>query len=151
MASLFDEAGSAKEFINKLTAIPGRQAYFLDVPGTESAKGLSVVEFQATEIMGAPTELRIVATHAQQLARADYLNLDAVFTIVPDDGVPKKISGFIERISNVNSQSTTMSWPIPVFLEIEFPKPISLRVWLPTLVAIASCPQPGSMAGCMPS
>ncbi|WP_322032659.1 hypothetical protein [Paraburkholderia sp. J76] len=32
-----------------------------------------------------------------------------------------------------------MSWPIPVFLKIEYPKPISLRVWLPSLVAIASC------------
>ncbi|CAD6556681.1 hypothetical protein LMG27952_06168 [Paraburkholderia hiiakae] len=31
-----------------------------------------------------------------------------------------------------------MSWPIPVFLNIEYPKPISLRVWLPTLVSIAS-------------
>lgn len=32
-----------------------------------------------------------------------------------------------------------MSWPIPDFTKIEYPKPISLRVWLPTLVAIASC------------
>lgn len=31
-----------------------------------------------------------------------------------------------------------MSWPIPVFSKIERPKPISPRVWLPTLVAIAS-------------
>jgi hypothetical protein len=31
-----------------------------------------------------------------------------------------------------------MSWPIPIFSKIEYPKPISLRVWLPTLVAIAS-------------
>jgi hypothetical protein len=31
-----------------------------------------------------------------------------------------------------------MSWPIPVFSKIEYPKPISLRVWLPTLVAIAT-------------
>lgn len=31
-----------------------------------------------------------------------------------------------------------MSWPIPVFTKIEYPKPISLRVWLPTLFAIAS-------------
>lgn len=32
-----------------------------------------------------------------------------------------------------------MTWPIPVFTKIEYPKPISLRVWLPTLVIIASC------------
>ncbi|WP_321951740.1 type VI secretion system Vgr family protein [Paraburkholderia bannensis] len=112
MASLFDEAGTAQEFISKLTAVPGRQAYFLDVPETESAKDLSVVEFEATEVMGAPTVLRIVATHPQQLARADYLNLDAVFTIVPDDGVPKKISGFIDRISNVKTSKDLSQYEI---------------------------------------
>ncbi|POR55067.1 Rhs element Vgr protein [Paraburkholderia eburnea] len=112
MASLFDEAGKAKEFINKLTAIPGRQAYFLDVPGTESAKELSVVEFEATEVIGAPTEVRIVATHPRQLPRADYLNLDAVFTIVPDDGVQKKISGFIDRISNVKTSKDFSQYEI---------------------------------------
>lgn len=31
-----------------------------------------------------------------------------------------------------------MSWPIPSFSPIEKPKPISLRVWLPTLAIIAS-------------
>jgi hypothetical protein len=31
-----------------------------------------------------------------------------------------------------------MPWPIPVFSEIERPTPISLRVWLPMLAAIAS-------------
>jgi hypothetical protein len=31
-----------------------------------------------------------------------------------------------------------MSWPIPVFTKIEYPKPISWRLWLPTLVAIAA-------------
>jgi hypothetical protein len=31
-----------------------------------------------------------------------------------------------------------MTWPIPVFTKIEYPKPISLRVWLPVLIAIAS-------------
>ncbi|WP_213303576.1 type VI secretion system Vgr family protein [Paraburkholderia sacchari] len=112
MASLFDEAGKAREFISNLTTIPGRQAYFLDVPGTESAKDLSVVEFSASESMGAPTEVRIVATHPQQLPRADYLNLDAVFRIVPDDGIEKKISGFIERISTVKTSKDFSQYEI---------------------------------------
>jgi hypothetical protein len=30
-----------------------------------------------------------------------------------------------------------MSWPIPVFPKIEYPKPISWRLWLPALVVIA--------------
>lgn len=31
-----------------------------------------------------------------------------------------------------------MSWPIPIFSKIEYPKPISLHLWLPALVAIAA-------------
>ncbi len=97
---------------NILPAIPGRQAFHLDVPGTSSAAELSVVSFTATEKMGAAIEVHIVATHPQQLARADYLNLDAVFTIVPDDGVPKKISGFIDRISNVKTSRDLSQYEI---------------------------------------
>ncbi|CAD6556668.1 hypothetical protein LMG27952_06165 [Paraburkholderia hiiakae] len=112
MANLFDEADKARAFIKNATAIPGRQAYFLDVPGTESAKELSVVEFKATEIMGGPTEVRIVVTHPQQLPRVDYLNLDAAFTIVPDDGVPKKFSGFVDRISNLKTSKDFSQYEI---------------------------------------
>ncbi|SEJ20189.1 hypothetical protein, partial [Paraburkholderia diazotrophica] len=50
--------------------IAGRQAYFLDVPGTASARALSVVSFEAVEKMGAPTEVCIVLTHPQRLACA---------------------------------------------------------------------------------
>lgn len=100
MASLFDEA---TKFVSSLTAIAGRQAYFLDVPGIDSALQLSVVEFTATEKMGEANEVRIVATHPQQLPRADYLNRDAAFRIVPDDGVPKKLSGYIERFSTIQT------------------------------------------------
>ncbi len=31
-----------------------------------------------------------------------------------------------------------MSWPIPTFIKIEYPKPISVGVWVPTLVAVAA-------------
>ncbi|MDR6482005.1 hypothetical protein [Paraburkholderia terricola] len=31
-----------------------------------------------------------------------------------------------------------MPWPIPVFTKIDYPKPISWRMWLPTLAALAS-------------
>jgi type VI secretion system secreted protein VgrG len=86
-----------------LRAITGRQAYFLDVPGTDSAAALSVVSFTATEKMGAPTEVRIELTHSQQLARADYLNLDACFSVVADDGALRKFSGYIERFSTVQT------------------------------------------------
>lgn len=100
MASLYDDA---RKFASNLTAIPGRQAYFLDVPGTDSATQLSVVSFEATEKMGEPNVVRIVLTHPEQLARADYLSRDAVFRIVPDDGVQKMFSGYIERFSTVQT------------------------------------------------
>jgi type VI secretion system secreted protein VgrG len=91
------------EFDPLRQGVTGRQAYFLDVPGTASAAALSIVSFIATEKMGAPTEVRIELTHPQQLARADYLNLDAAFSIVPDDGPPRKFSGFIARFSTIQS------------------------------------------------
>jgi type VI secretion system secreted protein VgrG len=59
------------EFDRVANLLTGRQAYFLDVAGTDSAAALSVVSFEATEKMGAPTEVRIVLTHPLQLAQAD--------------------------------------------------------------------------------
>jgi type VI secretion system secreted protein VgrG len=100
MASLYDDT---KTFVSNLAAIPGRQAYFLDVPGTDSAAQLSVVSFEATEKMGEPNVVHIVLTHPEQLARADYLSRDGVFRIVPDDGVPKMFSGYIERFSTIQT------------------------------------------------
>jgi type VI secretion system secreted protein VgrG len=83
--------------------VTGRQAYFLDVPGTDSAGALSVASFTAIEKMGAAVEVCIELTHPQQLARGDYLNRDATFSIVPEDGAPKKFSGYIERFSIVQT------------------------------------------------
>ncbi|WP_027796319.1 type VI secretion system Vgr family protein [Paraburkholderia acidipaludis] len=100
MASLYDEA---RQFVTSLTTIPGRQAYFLEVPGTDSAAQLSVVSFTATEKMGEPNVITIEVTHPGQLARADYLNRDACFKIVPDDGVPRTFSGYIGRMSTVQT------------------------------------------------
>ncbi|KVZ37735.1 hypothetical protein WL13_20325 [Burkholderia ubonensis] len=92
MASLFDDA---KRYVSNLRDVSGRQMYFLDVPGTDSAAALSVVSVFATERMGAPTEVRVVLTHPLQLARTEYLNRDAACTIVSDGGVPRR---FIARI-----------------------------------------------------
>ncbi|KVT96156.1 type IV secretion protein Rhs [Burkholderia ubonensis] len=100
MASLFDDA---RRLASNLTVVPGRQAYFLEVPGTESAAALSVVSIEATERMGAPTEVRVVLTHPLPLARTDYLNRDAACMIVPADGAPRKFSGFIARFSTLQT------------------------------------------------
>ncbi|KVV43433.1 hypothetical protein [Burkholderia ubonensis] len=55
MASQLDDA---KRFVSNLRDVSGRQTYFLDVPGTDTAAALSVVSVHATERMGAPTEVR---------------------------------------------------------------------------------------------
>jgi type VI secretion system secreted protein VgrG len=100
MESLYDKA---REFESAVTAIPGRQVYFLEVPATDSAAQLSVISFRATEKMGEPNVVTIELTHPQQLARADYLNRDASFRIVPEDGAPRTFSGYIERFSTVQT------------------------------------------------
>ncbi|WP_321956421.1 type VI secretion system Vgr family protein [Paraburkholderia bannensis] len=89
------------EFDPLRPGISGRQAYHLQVPGTASASELSVVSFTATEAMGEPTTVTIEATHPESLPRADYLNLDAVFTITAEDGSMKKFSGYLERVSAI--------------------------------------------------
>ncbi|KVT44760.1 type VI secretion system Vgr family protein [Burkholderia ubonensis] len=100
MASLFDDS---KRYVSNLRDVSGRQTYFLDVPGTDSAAALSVVSIEATERMGAPTEVRVVFTHPLRLARTEYLNRDAACTIVPDDGAPRRFSGFIARFSTLQT------------------------------------------------
>ncbi|HDR9012365.1 TPA: type VI secretion system tip protein VgrG, partial [Burkholderia vietnamiensis] len=100
MADLFDDA---RRFVSNLTEVSGRQAYFLEVPGADSAAALSVVSVEATEKMGAPTEVRIVLTHPLALERADYLNRDAAFSIVSVDGMPRRFSGFIAGFSTLQT------------------------------------------------
>ncbi|OLL31215.1 type IV secretion protein Rhs [Burkholderia sp. SRS-W-2-2016] len=100
MAGMYSEAG---RLVADIAGISGRQAYFLDVPGTDSAAQLSVVSFDASEKMGEPNVVRIVVTHPGQLARADYLSRDAVFRIVSDDNIPKTFSGYIERFSTIQT------------------------------------------------
>ncbi|MEM5389222.1 type VI secretion system tip protein VgrG [Paraburkholderia phymatum] len=94
--------------------LTGRQAYFLEVAGAAQARALSVVSFEATEKMGEPSEVRIVLTHPQELSRNDYLNRDAVFTIDPVDGMPRKFSGFIERFSKLKTTKDYTSYQIVV-------------------------------------
>ncbi|HEY1608512.1 MAG TPA: phage late control D family protein, partial [Paraburkholderia sp.] len=95
-----------------LQPVPGRQAYFLEVPGADSAAALSVVSFSATEKMGEPNALTIVLTHPLQLARGDYLNRDAAFRIVPCEGVPRKFSGYIERFSTVQTTNDFVKYEV---------------------------------------
>ncbi|WP_083654891.1 type VI secretion system tip protein VgrG [Burkholderia sp. SRS-W-2-2016] len=82
------------------------------MPGTDSAAALSVVSFDATEKMGAPTEVRIRLTHPQQLRRTDYLNFDAVFSVEAEEGSVRKFSGYIERLSTVQTTKDFVAYEI---------------------------------------
>ncbi|WP_429469328.1 type VI secretion system Vgr family protein [Paraburkholderia sp. WSM4175] len=82
------------------------------MPGTDSASALSVVSFTATETMGEPNVVHIELTHPQQLLRSDYLNLDAVFTIVAVDGTVRKFSGFIARFSTVQTTKDFVNYEV---------------------------------------
>ncbi|WP_232438864.1 contractile injection system protein, VgrG/Pvc8 family, partial [Burkholderia ubonensis] len=53
--------------------------------------------------MGAPTEVCVVLTHPLRLSHTDYLNRDAACTIIPDDGVPRRFSGFVARFSTLQT------------------------------------------------
>ena len=83
------------EFDPLRECVTRRQAYFLDMPGTDSAAAFSVVWFRATEKMGAPTEVRIELTHPQQLVRAGYLRHDGAFSITAGDGVVRKFKEIV--------------------------------------------------------
>src|SRR6185437_11818649 len=109
---VFSKEQGVAEFDPISQRITGRPAYFLDVPGAASAAAMSVVSFDATEQMGAPTEVRIVLTHPLQLARTDYLNFDATFSITLDDGANRKFSGFIERFSTIQTTKDYVKYEI---------------------------------------
>src|SRR6202035_2151924 len=102
-------------YATTLKALTGQQSYFLEVPGTASAKDLSVVLFEAVERMGDPYQITIQLTHPDNLARADYLGKDAAFTLAPTDGTePRKFSGCITRFSKMKTTQDFSSYRIVV-------------------------------------
>ncbi|WP_354686738.1 type VI secretion system tip protein VgrG [Cupriavidus necator] len=98
MADLGKELRTYGEALFK--GLAGRQAYFLEVPGTSSAAALSVVSFEAVERLGEPYAVTIQLTHPLDLDRADYLGKEATFLIDPADGTePRKFAGCITHFS----------------------------------------------------
>ncbi|MBN3735654.1 type VI secretion system Vgr family protein [Burkholderia sp. Tr-20390] len=63
--------------------ITGRQSYFLEVPGAPRAQDLSIVSFVLDERLGEPYRIELILTSPVSLARDDYLNRPATFTIEP--------------------------------------------------------------------
>ncbi|RZT30860.1 phage late control D family protein [Cupriavidus agavae] len=80
--------------------LPGRQSYFLEVPGAAGASGLSVASFDAVERLGEPYRVTVRLTHPENLPRSDFLQKDASFVIDPGDGTPpRQFAGSIFRFS----------------------------------------------------
>ncbi|WP_235430243.1 contractile injection system protein, VgrG/Pvc8 family, partial [Cupriavidus pauculus] len=81
-------------------SVTGQQPYHLKVLGANSAAGLSVVSFEATERLGEPYSVKIRLTHPMDLDRMEYVRRDATFSIDPGDGSePRQFSGCIFRFS----------------------------------------------------
>lgn len=98
-----------------LKALTGRQAYFLEVPGTTSATALSVVSFEAVERMGEPYTVTIQLTHPLDLNRADFLGKEATFLIDPADGTePRKFAGCILHFSKTRQTHDFCGYEIVV-------------------------------------
>lgn len=107
------------------TMVTGRQAYFLDVPGSVSASQLSVVSFEATEKLGSPWRITIRLTHPDSLLRADYLGKDASFSIVPEDGERRTFSGWLTRFTKLGTTRDFNSYEMVV--EAHFAKLARVR------------------------
>ncbi|MDR6497300.1 type VI secretion system secreted protein VgrG [Burkholderia ambifaria] len=63
--------------------ITGRQSYFLEVPGAPGVQDLSIMSFVLDERLGEPYRIEVTLTSPVSLARTDYLNRPATFTIQP--------------------------------------------------------------------
>jgi type VI secretion system secreted protein VgrG len=95
--------------------LTGRQAYFLQVPGTASAVALSVVSFEAVERLGEPYTVTIQLTHPLEMDRADYLGKAATFLIDTADGTePRKFAGCITRFSRTRKTRDFLGYEIVV-------------------------------------
>jgi type VI secretion system secreted protein VgrG len=90
----------------------GKQAYFLEVPGTDSAQALSVVAFEATERFGEPHRITIRVTHRLELPRADYLGRNARFSIVPDIGEGRTFDGWITAFAKLSASRDESTYEI---------------------------------------
>ncbi|WP_423395157.1 type VI secretion system Vgr family protein [Burkholderia sp. LMG 21824] len=99
--------------------ITGRQSYFLEVPGAPRARDLSIMSFVLDEQFGEPYRIELTLTSPDSLARTDYLNRPATFTIEPAgigggaDGV-RTFAGCITAFGQVRKTRDFVSYRIVV-------------------------------------
>ncbi|AXK61702.1 type VI secretion system Vgr family protein [Burkholderia sp. IDO3] len=99
--------------------ITGRQSYFLEVPGAPAAQDLSIMSFVLDERLGEPYRIAVTLTSAVPLARTDYLNRPATFTIEPPgangatDAV-RRFAGCITAFGQIRKTRDFVSYRIVV-------------------------------------
>ena len=87
-----------------LDALTGQQKYFVQVASEAHHQQLSVVSFEALELIGEPYQITVQLTYEKALARADYLGRDVTFTMDAGDGsVPCVYAGCITQFSKTKS------------------------------------------------
>ncbi|CAN7384797.1 type VI secretion system tip protein VgrG [Trinickia sp. LjRoot230] len=96
MSTYFDDIVASR-------CIPGRQSYFVDVPGVESADELSAVSFRIVERIGEPWRITAELTHPDALLRADYLGKHATFALIPERNEPRAFHGCITAFSKLRT------------------------------------------------
>src|SRR5690242_18879899 len=99
--------------------ITGRQSYFLEVLGAPRAQDLSIMSFVLDERLGEPYRIEVTLTSPIPLARADYLNRPATFTIEPPgtDGIAeaaRKFAGCITAFGQIRKTRDFVSYRIVV-------------------------------------
>ncbi|WP_322028906.1 type VI secretion system tip protein VgrG [Paraburkholderia sp. J76] len=99
----------------------GLQAYHVDIPGSKSAPGFDVVDFDGVEEAGVPTRFRIKLTHrTADLPVEDILTKTAVFPIRPRTlagvalpaGPGKQIQGVITGFNQLSSSRDETTYEV---------------------------------------
>ncbi|VWB61594.1 Rhs element Vgr protein [Burkholderia lata] len=99
--------------------ITGRQSYFLEVPGAPRAQDLSIVSFVLDERLGEPYRIELILTSPVSLARDDYLNRPATFTIEPPEtgwlnGAMRTFAGCVTAFGQVRMTRDFVSYRVVV-------------------------------------
>jgi len=99
--------------------ITGRQSYFLNVPGAPNTDDLSIVSYAIDERLGEPYRIDLTLTSPVPLARADYLNRPARFTIEPPgsngaEDATRKYGGCITSFGQVRKTRDFVAYRIVV-------------------------------------
>ncbi|AQH03166.1 type IV secretion protein Rhs [Burkholderia sp. KK1] len=108
--SILDEAINVAA---NAVAIPGRQAYHLEVASQdELASEFSVGSFELRERMGEPVVATLRVSHPRRLSRKHFLNRDAAFTMSPLGETARRFSGYIASYTTIKTTADVTSYEI---------------------------------------